>query len=136
MFCVRHLLLALSDGGFVDDAYGTVNREDYPSYGYMLKQNATTIWESWFFSNDTFSHNHPMFSSVAVWFQQVLAGIRAPGSGSASEQQPSASTGGSIIRALVISRPAIPSGAISLGVSALSEQAASPSPVPASSKAA
>ena len=38
--------------------------------------NATTIWESWFFSDNTFSHNHPMFSSTEVWLLQSVAGIQ------------------------------------------------------------
>ena len=38
--------------------------------------NATTIWESWFFSDNTYSHNHPMFSSTEVWLLQSVAGIQ------------------------------------------------------------
>jgi len=32
-----------------------------------------------FESNDTYSHNHPMFSSVAVWMVKSLAGVRQMG---------------------------------------------------------
>lgn len=49
---------------------------DYPSFGYMLSQNASTIWESWFWSDNTYSHNHPMFGSVSQWLLQSLAGMR------------------------------------------------------------
>ena len=38
--------------------------------------NATTMWESWFFSDNTFSHNHPMFGSSEVWLLQSVAGIQ------------------------------------------------------------
>ena len=38
--------------------------------------NATTIWESWFFSDNTFSHDHPMFGSVEVYLMQGLGGIQ------------------------------------------------------------
>ena len=38
--------------------------------------NATTIWESWFFSDNTFSHNHPMFGSSEVWLIQGVLGIQ------------------------------------------------------------
>ena len=37
---------------------------------------ATTMWEAWFFSSDTFSHNHPMFGSSEVWLLQSVAGIQ------------------------------------------------------------
>jgi alpha-L-rhamnosidase len=71
MFCILPLLSSLP----VNVAYALVTREDYPSYGYMLSKGATTLWESWFYSNDTYSHNHPMFSSVVVWMFQALGGI-------------------------------------------------------------
>jgi alpha-L-rhamnosidase len=42
----------------------------------MLKHGATTLWEHWQFSDNTFSHNHPMFGSVSQWMMQWLGGIR------------------------------------------------------------
>ena len=72
MFCILPLLSSLS----VDVAYRIATRRDYPSFGYMLDQGATTIWESWFYSNNTYSHNHPMFSSVVVWMFRSLGGIQ------------------------------------------------------------
>ena len=41
----------------------------------MLENGATTLWEHWEFSDNTFSHNHPMFGSVSEWFYKALAGI-------------------------------------------------------------
>jgi alpha-L-rhamnosidase len=41
----------------------------------MLEQGATTLWEHWKFSDNTFSHNHPMFGSVSQWFYNWLGGI-------------------------------------------------------------
>ena len=72
MFCVKHLLMTLN----ISTAYEISMNRDYPSYGYMLANNATTLWESWQFSPSTYSHNHPMFSSIGVWFVQGLGGIR------------------------------------------------------------
>ena len=43
----------------------------------MLENGATTLWEHWEFSDNTFSHNHPMFGSVSEWFYRALAGINA-----------------------------------------------------------
>jgi alpha-L-rhamnosidase len=43
----------------------------------MLAQGATTLWEHWELSNNTYSHNHPMFGSVSQWFYNWLGGIQA-----------------------------------------------------------
>ena len=42
----------------------------------MLQNGATTLWEHWAFSDNTYSHNHPMFGTVSEWFYRYLAGIR------------------------------------------------------------
>lgn len=42
----------------------------------MLKGGATTLWEHWEFSDNTYSHNHPMFGSVSQWMMQDLGGIQ------------------------------------------------------------
>jgi len=52
-----------------------VNLRDFPGWGHMLEQGATTLWEHWKFSDNTFSHNHPMFGSVSQWFYNWLGGI-------------------------------------------------------------
>jgi ABC-type methionine transport system ATPase subunit len=38
--------------------------------------SATSLWESWFASDDTYSHNHGMFASVDTYAFQALAGIQ------------------------------------------------------------
>ena len=43
----------------------------------MLDRGATTLWEHWEFSDNVYSHNHPMFGSVSTWFFEDIAGIRA-----------------------------------------------------------
>lgn len=50
-----------------------VSQTTYPSWGYMLEQGATTVWEQW---NGVFSHIHSCFVSVGMWFYEGLAGIR------------------------------------------------------------
>jgi alpha-L-rhamnosidase len=40
----------------------------------MLKNGATTLWESWE-KPDQNSLNHPMFGSVSEWFYRALLGI-------------------------------------------------------------
>jgi alpha-L-rhamnosidase len=41
----------------------------------MLEHGATTLWEHWEYSDNVYSHNHPMFGSVSEWFYKGLAGI-------------------------------------------------------------
>jgi alpha-L-rhamnosidase len=69
------MLNALADAGRSDVAYTIVNQKDFPGWGHMLQQGATTLWEHWEFSDNVYSHNHPMFGSVSEWFYKVLAGI-------------------------------------------------------------
>ncbi len=71
------MLQALADAGRADVAYEMVNQSTFPGWGYMLENGATTLWEHWAFSDNTYSHNHPMFGSVSEWFYKVLAGINA-----------------------------------------------------------
>jgi alpha-L-rhamnosidase len=75
-FGIKWLLMALGDGGRPDLSYALMTKTDYPSYGYMLTQNATTIWESWSYSDNTLSHNHPMFAGPTTYMFQSLAGLR------------------------------------------------------------
>jgi alpha-L-rhamnosidase len=52
-----------------------VNQRTFPGWGYMLEKGATTLWEHWDFSDNAYSHNHPMFGSVSEWFFKCLGGI-------------------------------------------------------------
>jgi alpha-L-rhamnosidase len=48
-------------------------KETYPSYGFMLKNGATTIWEEWDGDN---SQIHNTMISVGMWFIAGLGGIQ------------------------------------------------------------
>jgi alpha-L-rhamnosidase len=72
----------LSTAGHGDLMYRMVNQTTFPGWGYMLSRGATTIWEHWAFSDNTYSHNHPMFGSISQWFYRRLAGLM-PDSGAA-----------------------------------------------------
>ncbi len=69
------MLDVLSREGRADVAYRIATQTDFPSWGWMLKNGATTLWEHWEFSDNTYSHNHPMFGSVSQWMIQWLGGI-------------------------------------------------------------
>jgi alpha-L-rhamnosidase len=77
IFGTKYMLNALTDAGRADVAYRLVNQRTFPGWGHMLENGATTLWEHWEFSDNTYSHNHPMFGSVSEWFYKALAGIQA-----------------------------------------------------------
>jgi alpha-L-rhamnosidase len=77
IFGTRFLLEQLTQNGRHDLAVALANRKTFPSWGWMLENGATTLWETWKESDNTFSHNHPMFGSISAWFIRHLGGIQA-----------------------------------------------------------
>lgn len=82
----KHLFDALSKFGDTDLAVKTIVGPDYPSYGYMLANGATTLWESFYkLSADGVmwrsngqkvdSLNHHFWGSVIGWFYRVIGGL-------------------------------------------------------------
>jgi alpha-L-rhamnosidase len=76
IFGTRFLLEELSRNGRSDLAFALANRNTFPSWGWMLENDATTLWEHWAGSDNTYSHNHPMFGSISAWFFRWLGGIQ------------------------------------------------------------
>ncbi|MBX7133174.1 MAG: glycoside hydrolase family 78 protein [Fimbriimonadaceae bacterium] len=72
----KFMLDVLSQEGYPGVAYAIATQSNFPGWGWMLKNGATTLWEHWEFSDNTFSHNHPMFGSISQWMMQWLGGIR------------------------------------------------------------
>ena len=70
------MLDTLSNNGYAQVAYDIANQADFPGWGWMLENGATTLWEHWGGSDNTYSNNHPMFGSVSQWFFNCLGGIR------------------------------------------------------------
>ena len=60
-----------------DVAVRMLNVETYPSFGYMIENGATSLWERWE-KNLGFmtSHDHPMTGGFGVWFFKSLGGLR------------------------------------------------------------
>jgi len=79
----QYLNRVLADNGRADLSYTIAAQKDYPSWGYMVENGATTIWELW--NGNTAdptmnSGNHVMLiGDLVVWFYEYLAGI-APAS--------------------------------------------------------
>jgi len=76
IYGTRLLMEELTRNGRHDLACALADRKTFPSWGWMLENGATTLWETWKQSDDTFSHNHPMFGSISAWFIRHLGGIQ------------------------------------------------------------
>lgn len=76
IFGTKYMLDALSRLGHADTAFRVVTTDGFPGWKHMLDNGATTLWEHWEFSDNTFSHNHPMFGSVNEWLFSTVLGIR------------------------------------------------------------
>ncbi len=75
--CTRYLFDMLSEYGELELAYELITREDYPSYGFMRQNEATTVWERFELKKDAGmnSHDHPMYGAIGYWFYAYLAGV-------------------------------------------------------------
>ena len=68
----------LTKYGRADVAIATLLNDTYPSFGYMVSQGATTLWEAWegTHTEQTSSWNHIMFGgNIHTWVYSTLAGI-------------------------------------------------------------
>lgn len=73
----KYIMELLTRFGASDLAYDIATQTTYPSWGYMIENGATTLWELWQLRQGPSmnSHNHPMFGSVGAWLYKGLAGI-------------------------------------------------------------
>jgi alpha-L-rhamnosidase len=86
---LSYLLPALTETGNLDIAYRLLTADTFPSWGYSIKNGATTIWERWdgwtqdkgFQDPGMNSFNHYAFGSVGRWLFGTVAGIDTDGPG-------------------------------------------------------
>lgn len=79
----HRLMLELSNNGHHDEAWRLINLCTVPSWGYMVKMGATTIWERWdgyvegrgYQNPKMNSFNHFAFGSVGEWVWRNLVGL-------------------------------------------------------------
>ncbi len=69
------LMKYLTEADRSDLVYLMTNTREYPGWGYMLANGATTSWEGWTGQ----SHIHDTLISIGAWFTEGLAGIRSDG---------------------------------------------------------
>jgi alpha-L-rhamnosidase len=74
------LMRTLTNNGHADVAYILASNNTYPSWGYMVENGATTIWELWNGDHGDAamnSGNHVMLlGDLIIWFYENLAGIK------------------------------------------------------------
>jgi alpha-L-rhamnosidase len=72
----KAILGALSDNGYAETAYAIAAQETFPSWGWWIKNGATTLYENWdVFANSDLSLNHIMFGEINAWYYKGLGGI-------------------------------------------------------------
>ncbi len=76
--CTRYLMDMLAEYGYIEDAWTLITKETYPSFGFMLQNEATTVWERLELKRHPGmnSHNHPMYGAVGYWFYAYLCGVK------------------------------------------------------------
>jgi len=72
------LLKSLRETGRNDLAFTMANQQDFPGWGYLLAQGATTFGEQW---DGFWSQIHACYLSAGGWMSQGLAGILPDESG-------------------------------------------------------
>ncbi|MEO8764022.1 MAG: family 78 glycoside hydrolase catalytic domain [Ginsengibacter sp.] len=75
IFSTMMMFDVLRENNMNNIAYRIADQRDYPGWGNMLLNGATTLWETWAFPESDPSQNHPMFGSVDEWFYKSLLGI-------------------------------------------------------------
>lgn len=69
----KFILPVLSDLGYADLAYTIATQTTYPSWGFMIAQGSTSLWEMW--ETTTRSRGHFFLGTYEEWFYSHLAGI-------------------------------------------------------------
>jgi len=72
LFGSKYLLNVLSNTGHSDEAYLVASKDTQPSWGWWIKNGATTLHEDW---KSESSLNHIMMGDVSAWMTRTLAGI-------------------------------------------------------------
>ncbi|MCM8568499.1 glycoside hydrolase family 78 protein [Gramella jeungdoensis] len=77
----QFLMRTLTDFGRPDLAFKLASNRTYPSWGYMVENGATTIWELWNGNTadpEMNSQNHVMLlGDLMIWYFEDMAGIKS-----------------------------------------------------------
>jgi len=71
---------SLVENGLGEIVYDAVNHTEFPGWGYMIAQGATTIWESWGMLKGGYhaEESMTMLAGVGRLFYESIAGIQEP----------------------------------------------------------
>jgi alpha-L-rhamnosidase len=73
----KAILSALSENGYADIAYTVAAQETYPSWGWWIRNGATTLYENWNIQAEhDISLNHIMFGEIGAWLYKGIGGIK------------------------------------------------------------
>lgn len=72
----RVIFHVLSARGESDLAFRMITTKEFPSYGYIVAQGCSSLWETICLNYTSFSLNHHFFGDISSWFIQSLAGIK------------------------------------------------------------
>tara|TARA_R110002051_G_scaffold3799_9_gene20313 strand:+ start:13356 stop:16046 length:2691 start_codon:yes stop_codon:yes gene_type:complete len=72
----KSILNALSENGYEELAYEIASQETFPSWGWWIKNGATTLYENWpIDARSDISRNHIMFGEIGAWLFKGIGGI-------------------------------------------------------------
>lgn len=78
---IQFLMRTLTEFGRGDLAFKLASNKTYPSWGYMVENGATTIWELWNGNTanpEMNSQNHVMLlGDLMIWYYENMAGIKS-----------------------------------------------------------
>jgi len=71
---------SLVENGLGEVVYKAVNHQEFPGWGYMISEGATTVWESWGMKKGGYhaEESMTMLAGVGRFFYESLAGIEEP----------------------------------------------------------
>ena len=71
---------SLVENGLGEVVYKAVNHQEFPGWGYMIAEGATTVWESWGMKKGGYhaEESMTMLAGVGRFFYESLAGIEEP----------------------------------------------------------
>ncbi|KAJ6606954.1 bacterial alpha-L-rhamnosidase-domain-containing protein [Mycena sp. CBHHK59/15] len=73
----KQLLPVLTAHGHADTAFALAEQTTFPSWGYWIENNATTMWEHWLLTAR--SHDHMFLGTFEDWLFKYVLGIQSTG---------------------------------------------------------
>lgn len=72
----RVIFYVLARYGYADLAFQMIKGPEFPSYGYWIENDATSLWEGFSSGEGVSSRNHHFWGHISGWFIECLGGLR------------------------------------------------------------